>query len=164
MTRDLSVSLQVPRAYTGNERFRPVFARPKLIEPGARGQGRDYGVFFFLTSTLLPMTPPRMPPAAAPMMPPLILSLLVAAPMIAPAAAPIVASRLVFFWTVVVVGAGAGVEVPTEPFEEDDVVRRGAEAVDREELLARGADAAGAGEAFPRSTAEMLSSDRCELA
>ena len=55
-----------------------------------------YG-FFFLTSTLFPITPPRMPPAAAPMMPPFTLFLLVAAPRIAPAAAPIAASRLVFF-------------------------------------------------------------------
>ena len=56
-----------------------------------------YGVFFFLMSTLLPITPPRIPPAAAPMTPPLTLLRLVVAPRMAPAAAPMAASRFVFF-------------------------------------------------------------------
>jgi hypothetical protein len=54
---------------------------------------------------------------------------------------------LVFF-TVVVVGAGAGV-VPTEPFEDEDVVRR-AGAAECEYVLrdaVRGAVATGAGDA-----------------
>ena len=91
---------QVPRAPSGSARFTRVFARPKLIDSGIRRKGRWgqlHGVFFFLTSTLLPITPPRIPPAAAPMTPPFTLSRLVVAPMIAPAAAPIAASRFVFF-------------------------------------------------------------------
>src|SRR5881394_2499012 len=96
--------------------------RGRLGGSSTHSVATDHGLFFFLTSTLLPITPPRIPPAAAPMMPPLTLLRLVVAPMIAPAAAPIVASRLVFFWTVVVVGAGAGA-APAEPFD-DEVVRR----------------------------------------
>ena len=109
----------------------------------------SYGVFFFFTSTLLPITPPRMPPAAAPMMPPFTLSRLVAAPMIAPAAAPIAASRFVFFCTVVVVGAGAGALYV--PLDDEDVRRAGA--LERVVVLVA-----------VRSAAEILSSDRAEFA
>jgi hypothetical protein len=73
---------------------------------------------------------------------------------------------LVFF-TVVVVGAGAGAEaLPYEPFDEARLVLRRA-VVDEWDVLVRaavlGAAAAGAALA-PRSTAEMLSSERCEFA
>src|SRR6476661_8095800 len=71
----------------------------------------NYGFVVFLTSTLLPITPPRMAPAAPPITAPFTLFLLVTAPMTAPAPAPIAASRLVFFCTVVV-GVLAFVVVP----------------------------------------------------
>ncbi|HKW11070.1 MAG TPA: hypothetical protein VJO33_11880 [Gemmatimonadaceae bacterium] len=78
------------------------------------------------------------------------------APKIAPAAAPMAASRLVFFWTTVCV---AGAEL-TDPLEEDDA--REAELLDRELVEVRGDVFDGA--AYPRSTAEILSSDRAEFA
>src|ERR1043165_8758480 len=61
---------------------------PLIVERGRYG-------FFFLMSTLLPITPPRIPPATAPITPPFTLLRLVVAPMIAPAAAPMAASRWV---------------------------------------------------------------------
>src|SRR5438270_11706937 len=94
--------------------------RGRLGGSSTQSASADHGLFFFLTSTLLPITPPRIPPAAAPMTPPLTLLRLVVAPMIAPAAAPIAASRLVFFRTVGVVGPGTA-SAPTEPFGAEDV-------------------------------------------
>src|SRR5207253_1471131 len=85
--------------------------RGRLGGSSTQSASTDHGLFFFLTSTLLPITPPRIPPAAAPMIPPFTLSRLVVAPMIAPAAAPIAASRLVFF-LVTVAGADAAVLLP----------------------------------------------------
>src|SRR5437868_3611543 len=73
--------------------------RGRLGGSSTHSASADHGLFFFLTSTLLPITPPRIPPTAAPMTPPLTLLRLVVAPMIAPAAAPIAASRCVCFTT-----------------------------------------------------------------
>src|ERR1044071_3750701 len=50
------------------------------------------GGFFFVLSTLLPMTPPSTPPTTAPITPAFTLLRLVVAPMTAPAAAPMAAS------------------------------------------------------------------------
>src|SRR5258707_4939979 len=82
--------------------------------------------YFFVLSTLLPITPPRIAPAAPPMMAPFTLFLLVTAPITAPAPAPIAASRLVCF-TTVGWGAGAlytGAEEYVPPDERDEVERR----------------------------------------
>src|SRR2546423_12648349 len=158
MTRDLSVG-PGPSIHPLGARITRFFARPQANRRRRTRKGALYGVFFFLTSTLLPMTPPRIPPAAAPMIPPFNLSRLVVAPMTAPAAAPIAASRFVFFCTVVR-GAGAGVVEPTlEPPEvppDDD--RRAVPPLLEERVAVR------AGAAAPRSTAEMLSSERAEFA
>src|SRR5881394_3861724 len=134
--------------------------RGRLGGSSTHSASADHGLFFFLTSTLLPITPPRIPPAAAPITPPFTLLRLVVAPMIAPAAAPIAASRLVFFLVTVLDGAGAEL---TEPLDDDDVVRRAVE-LDRVDVpvAVRGDVADGA--AYPRSAAEMLSSDRAEFA
>jgi hypothetical protein len=78
--------------------------------------------FFFVLSTLLPITPPMIAPAAPPTTAPFTLSLLVVAPMTAPAAAPIAASRapcLTVVVVVVVVGALA-----LDPLELDPPERR----------------------------------------
>jgi hypothetical protein len=62
---------------------------------------------------------------------------------------------LVFFWTVVV-WAGA-LLVPTEPFDDDVVRRAGSEERYGLEVRLALRGAAGAGVAYPRSRAEMLS-------
>jgi hypothetical protein len=67
---------------------------------------------------------------------------------------------LVFFCVTVRDGAGAGL---TEPFDEDDVVRRAVELERVVVLVAVRGDVAD-GAAYPRSAAEMLSSDRAEFA
>src|ERR1700680_908334 len=61
-------------------------------------------LYFFVLSTLLPITPPRIAPAAPPMIAPFTLWP-ATAPITAPAPAPIAASRLVCLTTT---GAGAG--------------------------------------------------------
>src|ERR1051325_1477232 len=99
-----------------NQVFGPFFVR------------HSCGGFFFLTSTLLPITPPSTPPTTAPMTPPFTLSFDVVAPMIAPAAAPMAASRLVFFCVTVPLDVDTlppldVVTVPPE-LEELDVRRR----------------------------------------
>src|SRR5674476_203377 len=101
----------------------PAMRRAAFVRPCRRTAWRvalrtsDYGTFFFLISTLLPMMPPRIPPAAAPMMPPFTLFPLVVAPMTAPATAPMAASRLVFFSVTV-----RGSEATLPP--DDEVARR----------------------------------------
>src|SRR5258708_10692285 len=103
-TPKMTTTPEAPRSYHRNgEHFiadRPDPASLWLVL-SVRFMTRQFGR---LTSTLLPMTPPRMAPAAAPISPPFTLSRLLTAPITAPVAAPIAASRLVCFTT----GCGAG--------------------------------------------------------
>jgi hypothetical protein len=83
--------------------------------------------------------------------------------MIAPAAAPMAASRFVFFCVTVLDGAGAAA-VPTEPFDEE-LERRAVELeLDRVDVPFAVRGVVDDGAAYPRSAAEMLSSDRAEFA
>jgi len=71
----------------------------------------------------------------------------------------------VFFCVTVLDGAGAGA-VPTEPFDEE-LVRRAVELeleLDRVDVPVAVRGVVDDGAAYPRSAAEMLSSDRAEFA
>ena len=83
----------------------PKKRRPALLLVRSASEARAGSPYFFVLSTLLPITPPRIAPAAPPMIAPFTLFLLVTAPITAPAPAPMAASRLVCFTTT---GAGAG--------------------------------------------------------
>jgi hypothetical protein len=83
----------------------PKKKRPAPLLVRSASEARAGSPYFFVLSTLLPITPPRIAPAAPPMIAPFTLFLLVTAPITAPAPAPMAASRLVCFTTT---GAGAG--------------------------------------------------------
>ena len=75
-----------------------------ISSAGGFPEARAGSSYFFVLSTLLPITPPRIAPAAPPIIAPFTLRP-ATAPITAPAPAPIAASRLVCLTTT---GAGAG--------------------------------------------------------
>src|ERR1700730_18224509 len=132
-----------------------------MFRAGRRKQRSRAGrLYFFVLSTLLPITPPRIAPAAPPIIAPFTLGP-ATAPITAPAPAPIAASRLVCFTTC---GCGAGaLYTGAEEYVPPDELLRRVVAVLR--TVVRGAVdvllSAVAGAAVParaRSAAVMLSS------